>query len=239
MVLTACPALLSDWTVAASGGDDASADARSSDAAGSSGTGGSSGSSSGSSTGSSSASSSGSSWGGADASPASEGGPETQAEASADASTDVAPPTCVTDLSNVGTGDFQIAFTLTTTETVTTLALVNQRTGCDETSSFWDVTISNTGGIVFATDDGSAASYAFVEAGNSINDGNPHHVVVSRTTAGIALSADGTAVSSTTPDPYAFGTFPTLNVGTNGCSGLSPATPLAGHGTLTDLCISR
>ncbi len=95
-------------------------------------------------------------------------------------------PVCVTDLSGVGTGDFTIAFTLTTTESGLYLALVNQRTAasCSANAPFWDVTIWPLGGIDVAMGDG--INQAGVEAGNSVNDGAAHRVQ-DRATCGLAL----------------------------------------------------
>jgi hypothetical protein len=143
--------------------------------------------------------------------------------------------TCVTDLSGVGTGDFRVSFTLTTTETGLTVGLVNQRAGCDQTSVWWDATLTPSGGIELATDDGSSTSYVFVESGNAVNDGAPHKIVVARTNGAIWYSRDGVLGSSMTPDPYAFGNFPALRIGSDPCPN---TVGLAGNGSLTDLCIT-
>lgn len=163
---------------------------------------------------------------GPEAAPADAGAPDTSIEAGR---------VCALDLSGVGSRDFRISFTLTTSNGGATLDLVNQRTGCDMTSTFWYVTLSPVGGIEFATDDGSATSYAVVEAGNSVNDGQPHAIEVGRTAGKIWYASDGTIHSALVPDAYTFAAFPALSVGASTCTG---TTPLAGHGTLTDLCVS-
>jgi hypothetical protein len=152
-------------------------------------------------------------------------------------------PACLSTLSGVGTADFHIAFTLTTTNTSLTLALVNQRvncqclsvSACSSPSTFWDVVIDPAGGIIAMTDDDTAASYVFVEAGNSVNDGQPHQIVVARTSGMLWYSKDGVIGSAEVADAYSFGTFPALTIGSDVCS---TTTPLAGNGTLTDLCIT-
>jgi hypothetical protein len=153
----------------------------------------------------------------------------------AEAAVDAPPVHCVTDLSGIGTADFHIAFTLTTTYTGQMMvALANQRVGCDQTSVWWQVVLSSGGGIIFNTCDGMGAC-ATVEAGNSVNDGLPHRVVLARVAGAISYSRDGVIGSAVVPDAYSLGSFGApLKIGTNGCGD----TPLAGHGTLTDLCVT-
>ncbi len=237
IALAGCPALLSDWSVSGSSPADASSDSWSPDA-----TGGSSSDSAGSSSGSSSDSSFGPSSGADAASidvhagsePEPEGGPEAEAGALQEAAADVAPPACTMDLSNVGNVDFHISFTISTSATGVTVALLSQRSGCVTTSPFWDVTLSSTGGVTLSTGDGSGTTY-FVEAGNAVNDGQPHRVVVQRVAGLISYWRDGVLGSSMSPDPDAFGALPALATGTSACMG---TVPLTGHGTLTNLCIT-
>lgn len=157
-------------------------------------------------------------------------------------------PRCLTDLSNVGTGDFHVAFTLATTSTNVILALVSQRgdcmcTGpspyCPSPSTFWDVVMGQSGTITAITDDDSAASYVAGSTTSSVNDGRPHRIAVARSAGQLSIASDGALISATTADAYSFGTFPSLSIGSDSCGMNSTATtPLAGHGTLTDLCIT-
>ena len=140
---------------------------------------------------------------------------------------------CLTDLSGVGTGDFRISFTLMTTESVLTLGLLNQRMGCNDTSTFWDISLSPTGGVVVVTNDG--AHRAFVVAGNSLNDGKPHTVDVIRRGGKLWYASDGVIRSTPASDPYSFGTFPPLVFGSSACAGTTPA---AGHATISDVCLT-
>jgi hypothetical protein len=145
-------------------------------------------------------------------------------------------PVCLTDLSDVGTGDFSIHFALTTNETGLTLALLNQRLGCDETSTFWDVSLSPTGGVTAATDDGIAADYVSVQAGNALNDGKLHLVDVMRRAGKIWIAADGAVVSPMTPNRYTFTTLSSLAIGTSACTGV---TPVAGYAVIADVCLTE
>ena len=142
---------------------------------------------------------------------------------------------CVTTLSGVGGGDFRVSFTIETTASGGTYALVNQRSGCDMASAWWDVTLTTTGGIELATDDGSGASYVFVQSGAAVNDGAPHTVVAARTNGSIWLSKDGVVDSVATPDSYSFGPLPPLTLGSSACSAESP---LSSRGTITNLCLT-
>lgn len=149
---------------------------------------------------------------------------------------DASAPGCVTDLSGVGTGDFRISFTLTTTWTSSTdvyLALVGQKAGCDQTSPAWYVMLSESGNIIGGTINGM---YIEARTGNSINNGAPHRVVVSRVGGLLSCEIDGTPTSAAVPDPHVLDTLPPLVVGTSECLGWAP---LAGHGTLTDLCVTK
>jgi hypothetical protein len=169
--------------------------------------------------------------------------PDAAAEAGLPEAAAEAGPACLSTLSGIGTGDFRISFTLTTTNTTLTLALVNQRancactgaSNCSSPSTFWDVVVDSSGGIIATTDDGSGASYVDVEAGNSVNDGKAHQIVIARTAGMLTYSSDGVVHSSEVADAYSFGAFPSLTIGSDVCS---TTTPLTGHGTLTDLCIT-
>jgi len=157
------------------------------------------------------------------------------------------PIECVTDLSGVGTGDFSIRFTLTTTEIGLTLALVSQRGDClcvgsgpycPTPSTFWDIVLQR-GTVIAITAADSAESYVSIDGGSSVADGRPHRIVVGRTSGTLWYEADGIRGPVSISNHYLFKTFPELSIGSDGCElAASPTTPLAGHGTLTDLCLS-
>lgn len=158
-------------------------------------------------------------------------GPTLDASDAADAPA----PHCLTDLSGVGTRDFHIAFSLMTTASGSTYALLSQRASCDTSSGVsWDVTLQPLGGVELATEDGTAASYAFVEAGDSVNDGKSHRIVVARTNGALWYSDDGVIRSSMTPDAASFGTFgAALAIGSSACSSEAPLA-----GAVSDVCIT-
>lgn len=228
VALTACPALLSDWTIAGTGGSDAGDDSTVSES-GTSGSGGGSGSASSGAFGSSgSGTSSGSNGAGG-----SSGSGGTGSDASVDAAA------CVTDLSGVGTGDLQIAFTLTTTDVPPAyMALLNQRTHCDDTQPGWDVWMTAAGDLGIEVFDGAAGSYDNVtHDGRAVNDGAPHHIAVSRSGGGTVLtvSIDGVARSYPGEPAMALGALAPLDTGTDPtCTGVTPIS-----GQLFDVCITR
>jgi hypothetical protein len=145
-------------------------------------------------------------------------------------------PVCMTDLSDIGMGDFSIRFALTTNETGMTLALLNQRLGCDQMSTFWDVTLSPTGDIVVATDDGIAADYVTVQAGSALNDGKAHQVAVIRRAGKLWITADGAVVSPMTADAHTLATLSSLAIGTSACMGVTPA---AAYAVIANVCLTE
>lgn len=154
-----------------------------------------------------------------------------------DAGTEAATKSCVTDLSNVGTADFHISFTLTTDAGAVDMALLNQRTGCDQTSTWWDVSYipstSTTGALAAATDDGTHYVIAEQAAGPVPDDGKPHQIVVARTNGQFGFSIDGVVAAGPISDPYSFGPMSPLKVGTDDCAGFGPTI-----GSITNMCIT-
>lgn len=123
-LLAGCPALLSDWTISDLRVGDASVDGGAAEGGGAES--------------------------GASQDATSNDGPWGEGGQLADATAEAAPeaeagPTCVTDLSGIGTGDFYVSFNLVTTAQ-TSMALVSQRSTC-ATSMEWDVFMSPSGGI--------------------------------------------------------------------------------------------
>lgn len=137
---------------------------------------------------------------------------------------------CVTDLSNVGTGDFRVSFTLSTTSTAALVGLVNQRAGCDQASTWWDVNMQNGSigvGTVFS------GQYVAIGLSGPSNDGAPHKVVFARTAGVIWYSIDGIVHDQTPSDPYPVGALPPLVVGADACPGYVEL-----DGTLSELCVT-
>jgi hypothetical protein len=139
-------------------------------------------------------------------------------------------PTCLSTLSNVGTNDFRIAFTLTTTAGAIDMALVNQRMGCDQTSAFWDISYGG-GGVGGATDDGT--HFVLAQCVGAVNDGRSHRIVFARSAGILTCTLDGVA-GAANADDFALDTMPPLKVGTDDCAGFGPI-----QGTIADVCLSR
>ena len=144
---------------------------------------------------------------------------------------------CLSDLSSVGAADFHISFTLATDAGAVDMALLNQRMGCDETSTWWDVSYipstGTTGGLTAATDDGTHYVIAEQATGGAVDDGKPHRIVVARTSGQLGFSVDGVAAAGPAADPYSFGPMPPLQIGTDECPGFGPTI-----GSITNLCIT-
>lgn len=150
---------------------------------------------------------------------------------------------CLQDLSNVGTGDFRVDFTITMQVLPAagwpgTVALVGQRTSpsgsmnCDPTAPHWEVILSSGGGVETGLGDGTHA--AGVEAGNGVADGMPHRVSVVRRAGLLWYERDGVVGSAKVPAAYPLADLPPLSVGSNPCTNV----PIAGLGTISDLCIT-
>ncbi len=189
-----------------------------------------------SSSGSSSGASSGSSSGADAGVDASDGAVDDGAHAEAEAG-----PSCLTDLSGIGTGDFHVTFTLVTTAQ-SWMALVNQRSACLPYDG-WDVYMTPTGAIEVETDDGIAADRVWQVGGGPVNNGQPHLIEAARVGGYLWVETDGPPMSVLMPDTHALGSLPPIVVGTDpggigpdGC-GSGVVEPLAG--SLTDLCITR
>jgi hypothetical protein len=132
---------------------------------------------------------------------------------------------CRTDLSNIGTADFDIALTVTTTQTGL-VALVNQRQRCGSYNYWWDLRIKN-GTILVETEAVNLTSTAIV------NDGTSHKVSVQRTNGRVWIYIDG-LLSTSAVLVSSIGQLPPLVVGTDPCT--STTAPFAGK--VADLCLS-
>jgi hypothetical protein len=156
-------------------------------------------------------------------------GPHPTDSGAADVHTDG--PACKNDLSNIGTGDFTIAMSLTTSQTGV-VAIANQRAICNG-SVFWDVHMTN-GTVQAETDDGT--HHAEVDAtGVLVNDGKPHSILVQRRTEVLSLSVDGKSLSETS-SMSAFGQLPPLVSGNSPCVGHTGYFALVGMPT--GLCVT-
>jgi hypothetical protein len=158
---------------------------------------------------------------------------------------------CGNDLSNVGTGDFTISLTLTTTAMNSTghagtllgeTAVIDQRSTCNSSAPFWDIRAglpptgspANAFWIDIETNDTTADD----STGNMVvlNDGVPHMVVVTRISGTMRVSVDGVA-GTPVPSTSNFGALAPLAKGTDVCDGVDGTVPLVG--TVTNVCISQ
>ena len=167
-------------------------------------------------------------------------------DGAADAMRDAA--TCangIGGLSNIGTQDFRISFRILTTQRGW-VALLNQRGACT-TGYFWDIRQCTPGrvgcpadGTVFVeTDNNDNPSYQALFSKGTINDGNPHDVVVARIAGTLTIYIDG-ATSGAEASVASFGNaMPPLQVGKDACIGAPAGDPtVALTGTLSNLCIT-
>jgi hypothetical protein len=148
----------------------------------------------------------------------------------ADAQSDA--PSCKTDLSNIGTADFAVALTLTTSQTGI-VAVANQRNVCNF-GTFWDVRLSN-GNLYVETDDGT--HYAMLTtSGVLANDGKPHAIKVQRRSQKLTAFIDGISVG-TAGSTSSFGVLPALQSGVDPCDGHPGNSALVG--TVAGLCLTN
>jgi hypothetical protein len=150
-------------------------------------------------------------------------------DAVSDAPTDA--PACKTDLSNIGTADFTITLTLTTSQTGI-VAVANQRNVCN-LAPLWDVRLSN-GNLYVETCDGPHYS-RLTTSGVLANDGKPHAIKVQRRSEMLTGFIDGTSVG-TAGSTSSFGVLPMLETGVDPCDSHTGNAALIG--TVTGLCLT-
>src|SRR5262249_43170173 len=124
---------------------------------------------------------------------------------------------CTGDLSGIGTGDFHISFTLTTTATVLS-AVLGQRGICDK-GPMWDVRLTPQGELEVETDDTDVNNYTLIYTVGAMNNGLPHAVKIARVSGALTVTVDG-VVSASTLAPASFGALPALMNGTDICDSM-------------------
>jgi hypothetical protein len=164
----------------------------------------------------------------------------TTAEASLDsgAPVDAAPQdahrpdaaTCTDDLSGIGTGDFHISVTVTTTQ-AGPAALLNQRSACGH-GMFWDLRLASGGGLQFETDD--TTTYVNLLGTHVVNDGKQHAITVARVSKSITVAVDGTPTVSGA-SATSFAKLSPLEKGVDPCDGHGTS---AFSGTLANPCVT-
>jgi hypothetical protein len=145
---------------------------------------------------------------------------------------DGADASCATDLSNIGTADFTISATVTTTQT-NTVAVANQRAVCNG-SDFWDVHLQD-GDVQAETDDGLMHHTVVNTPGPAVNDGKPHSISVQRRNEALTVYVDG-VVAGTAMSASAFGLLPQIQWGTSPCVGHTNYFSFVGP--ITNKCVS-
>jgi hypothetical protein len=143
---------------------------------------------------------------------------------------------CTGDLSNIGTGDFRISFTVTTTDT-NGAALINQRWSCTQLCGmFWDIRMGSTGNIGTETCAGPDRASYFDIPGIRINDGKPHDVLFQRAGGLDSLYVDCVNVGSVN-DRNSFTALAPLAVGVDVCAAVDGTDALVG--TIANVCVSH
>jgi hypothetical protein len=152
----------------------------------------------------------------------------------ASAASEAAP--CRGDLSNIGTADFHVSFSLVTTQNGLA-AIVNQRAVC-AFSDFWDIRLATNGTLDVETVDATqgANGTGLKKVGPKINDGVPHKVVVQRASGTLTVYVDGIA-SASAISRTSFGQLAAVRIGTDVCTfAIDQTMPLMG--TVSDLCVA-
>jgi hypothetical protein len=169
-----------------------------------------------------------------DASDASDGATDTLSDGSTLDAADGDGGGCITDLTDVGTGDFHIAFQLQTSATKLS-TLLFQRGICLH-SEFWDIHLLSSGKIGVELDN-SGANYTVLNSSRTVNDGAAHTIVVARVSLDLSITIDGVVDTSTLAHTD-FGYLPPLGIASGStCEGSSNGE-VALKGTLTALCIT-
>jgi len=142
--------------------------------------------------------------------------------------------TCSGTLAQVGTGDFSIAFTLTTATTARS-ALISQRAICMH-SRFWDIQLGTLAAGISALsvqlDDQS--NFTAFGAPVSLNDGQPHEVRVCRKAGQVYAFSDGVLIGQAA-SAVNFTTLPALVTLTTTCTPYDGTVTL--DGTVTGVCV--
>jgi hypothetical protein len=96
---------------------------------------------------------------------------------------------CTNDLSYVGTGDFEVKFTITTSSQQPSAAVLSQRGICDH-SYFWAVRFAYGGRVWLELDEPEGRNYLFCLSAIAVNDGVPHRVVMRRISGVVSIVVD-------------------------------------------------
>jgi|HubBroStandDraft_1064217.scaffolds.fasta_scaffold302839_1 hypothetical protein len=139
---------------------------------------------------------------------------------------------CTGSLSNIGTADFRVSFTVTGATQGGLVALVNQRSACGP-SVFWDVRMS--GGFIRVEVDDVVNYTNFTTTGVMVNDGRPHDVLIQRSAEVVVAFVDGVE-SAPFGAKASFGQLAALTVRVDVCASNDMTAAL--FGTLSNLCVT-
>jgi hypothetical protein len=138
---------------------------------------------------------------------------------------------CTGDLSDIGTNDFGISFTVKSVEGAL-VALANQRGACGP-SVFWDVRMSD--GFIYVEVDDRTNYTTFTTSSVRVNDGRPHDVVIQRSAEVVVASVDGVR-SAAYGATASLGKLAPVMSGTDVCASNDMTAALVG--TLSNLCVT-
>jgi hypothetical protein len=138
---------------------------------------------------------------------------------------------CTGDLSNLGTGDFHVSLTVTTTEGGLA-GLANQRHECDP-SVFWDIRLDQ-GFLDVEVDDVAHYTQLFTTRA-VVNDGQPHDILAARVAGTLSVYVDGVLVGSGA-SLASLGPLDPLVSGTDVCVTSADGT-VAFVGQIANLCV--
>ena len=137
---------------------------------------------------------------------------------------------CGSDLADIGTADFRIALTFTTTQNGIA-SLANQRAVCSKVGMLWDLRLESAGVAIETSD---SVNVTNLTGSGVVNDGKPHDVLVQRVAKVVTISVDGKPLGSSACDA-AFGALPAIKRGTDVCDGHSGQVPFVG--TISNVCV--
>ncbi len=138
---------------------------------------------------------------------------------------------CTGDLSDIGTNNFGISFTVKSVQGAL-VALVNQRGECGP-SVFWDVRMSD--GFIYVEVDDKANYTTFTTSSARVNDGRPHDVAIQRSAEVVVASVDGVR-SAAFSATASLGKLAPVMSGTDVCASNDMTAPLVG--TISNLCVT-
>jgi hypothetical protein len=147
----------------------------------------------------------------------------------------------VSDLSNIGTGDFRVSFRVQTSQSGW-VALVDQRGACTG-GQFWDIRLcapdpqkrcTVAGSVIVETS--SPGEYIALDSKVAVNDGAPHDVAVARASGVLTIAVDGAIAGGSASSKANFASLPAKAVGNDACVGHDGTNAL--KGTISDLCIT-